>query len=76
MGTYGYDGVFSAWKTGKLSAEQAIGQILQLIQEMERRLRDMEQRMIVLENAAQAASKPASTVVVKKLAPKVSDDEA
>jgi hypothetical protein len=42
MGTYGLDGVLTAWKAGKLTTEQAVGQILQLLQELEERLGKME----------------------------------
>jgi len=42
MGTYGFEGVMSAWKTGKLTSEQAVGQILQLLQELERRVQAVE----------------------------------
>ena len=42
MGTYGLDGVLIAWKQGALSTEQAVGQILQLLQQMEERLRELE----------------------------------
>jgi hypothetical protein len=42
MGTYGLDGVLAAWKTGKLTTEQAVGQILQLLQELEERLAKVE----------------------------------
>jgi hypothetical protein len=43
MGTYGLDGVLIAWKTGKLTTEQAVGQMLQLLQEIEQRLAKLEQ---------------------------------
>jgi hypothetical protein len=43
MGTYGLEGVLLAWKTGKLTTEQAVGQILQLLQELERRVTKLEQ---------------------------------
>ena len=42
MGTYGLDAVLTAWKTGKLTTEQAVGQILQLLQELEERLVKVE----------------------------------
>ena len=42
MGTYGLEGVLTAWKTGILTTEQAVGQILQLLQELERRLAELE----------------------------------
>ena len=43
MGTYGLEGVLTAWKTGKLTTEQAVGQMLQLLQEIEQRLAKLEQ---------------------------------
>lgn len=43
MGTYGLDGVLIAWKTGKLTTEQAVGQMLQLLQEIEQRVAKLEQ---------------------------------
>ncbi len=42
MGTYGLDGVISAWKTGKLTTEQAVGQILLLLQDLEVRVQELE----------------------------------
>lgn len=44
MGTYGLEGVIRAWELEKLTTEQAIGQILQLIAEIEERLRDLERK--------------------------------
>lgn len=43
MGTYGLDGVLTAWKIGKLTTEQAVGQMLQLLQEIDQRLAKLEQ---------------------------------
>jgi len=45
MGTYGLEGVISAWERGQLTTEQAIGQILLLLQEIEERIRSVEQRL-------------------------------
>ena len=42
MGTYGLEGVMRAWELEKLTTEQVIGQILQLIADLEERLRDLE----------------------------------
>ena len=42
MGTYGLEGVLRAWQTGNLTTEQAIGQILLLLQELERRVAELE----------------------------------
>ena len=44
MGTYGLDGVLAAWKIGTLTTEQAVGQILQLLQELEGRVGELERR--------------------------------
>ena len=44
MGTYGLEGVLSAWKIGKLTTEQAVGQILQLLLEFDGRLAELERR--------------------------------
>lgn len=45
MGTYGLDGVFLAWKQGTLTSDQAVGQILQLNQELEKRMAELERRV-------------------------------
>ncbi len=45
MGTYSLEGILLAWKTEKLTTEQAIGQILQLIQELDRRVDGLEQAL-------------------------------
>ncbi|MBI4772310.1 MAG: hypothetical protein HY784_18275 [Chloroflexi bacterium] len=42
MGTYGMEGVLRAWRTGSLTTEQAVGQILQLLQALEKRVRELE----------------------------------
>lgn len=44
MSTYGLEGVWSAWKTERLTAEQAIGQILQIMLEMDSRLVNLERK--------------------------------
>jgi hypothetical protein len=44
MGTYGLSGVLSAWKIGSLTTEQAVGQILQLLEELEGRVSELERR--------------------------------
>jgi hypothetical protein len=44
MGTYGLKGVMTMWQAGKLTNEQAIGQILQLLEIVELRLNDLERR--------------------------------
>ena len=45
VGTYGLENVILAWGRGDLTSEQAIGQILLLLQELEERLRSMEHRL-------------------------------
>lgn len=45
MGTYGLNGVIKAWRLDKLTSEQAIGQILLLLKEIEDRLTLMENRV-------------------------------
>lgn len=46
MGTYGLKGVIRAWELEKLTTEQAIGQILQILAGLEERLRDLEYRQV------------------------------
>ncbi len=45
MGTYGLEEVVHRWERGTLTMEQAIGQILLLLQAIEERLRDQERRL-------------------------------
>jgi hypothetical protein len=45
MGTYGLDGVIAAWERGKLTTEQAVGQILLLLQELDKRVKSAEHRL-------------------------------
>ncbi len=45
MGTYGLEGVIIAWEQGKLTTEQAIGQILLLLQELREQIHSMERRL-------------------------------
>lgn len=45
MGTYSLEGVVRAWEQERLTTEQAIGQILLLLQELEERLRSTERRL-------------------------------
>lgn len=45
MGTYGLEGVILAWERGQLTTEQAIGQVLLLLQELEEQLRRVERRL-------------------------------
>lgn len=44
MGTYSLEELLRRWFTHDITSEQAIGQILQIIQEIERRLKDLENR--------------------------------
>ena len=44
MGTYGLKGVLQAWDLGKLTTEQAIGQILLLLVDLHERLTTLERR--------------------------------
>jgi hypothetical protein len=45
MGTCGLEGVIRAWERGDLTTEQAIGQILLLLQELDKRIKSMECRL-------------------------------
>ena len=45
MGTYGLEGVVRAWEQERLTTEQAIGQTLLLLRELEERLRYTERRL-------------------------------
>lgn len=45
MGTYGLEGVIQAWEREQLTTEQAIGQILLLLQELEERIHRIERRL-------------------------------
>jgi hypothetical protein len=45
VGTYGIEGVVRAWEREQLTTEQAIGQILLLLQEIEERVRRVEYRL-------------------------------
>ena len=45
MGTYGLEGVLQAWEREHLTSEQAIGQILLLLRELEERLCSVERRL-------------------------------
>lgn len=46
MSTYGLEEVISRWERGTLTMEQAIGQILLLLQVVEERLRDLERKLL------------------------------
>jgi hypothetical protein len=45
MGTYGLEGVIRAWEQEKMTTEQAVGQVLLLLRELEERLLRMEQSL-------------------------------
>ena len=45
MGTYSIETIIREWAKGSLTSEQAIGQILLLIQEVQDRLQDIETRL-------------------------------
>ena len=62
MGTYGLEGVMTLWKADKLSNEQALGQILQLLEIIEQRLKELERRERVqgTRQAPDAANEPPS----------------
>jgi hypothetical protein len=45
MGTYGLDEVIRRWEQAALTVEQAIGQILLLLQATEERLREVERKL-------------------------------
>lgn len=45
MGTYSLDEVMKRWRKGELTAEQAIGQILQMIQSLSQRVGKLEHRL-------------------------------
>ncbi len=45
MGTYGLEQVIKMWEVGRLTSEQAIGQILQLIREDRERMNELERRL-------------------------------
>ena len=42
--TYGLDGVLRLWEVGKLTTEQAIGQMLLLIRQLDERVQELENR--------------------------------
>jgi len=51
MGTYTMEYVIREWKKGKLTAEQVIGQILLMLQEIKNHLAQIESRLGHLEQA-------------------------
>jgi len=49
MSTYGLDEVIRRWGRSTLTVEQAIGQILLLLQAIEERLRELERKILAPE---------------------------
>ncbi len=45
MGTYSVDELIKRWAKHDLTPEQVIGQMLQVLQELSRRVEDLEQRI-------------------------------
>ena len=56
MGTYALETVINYWRTGKLTAEQVIGQILQFLQEQQKQLDKLEGRLREVEKASERVS--------------------
>ncbi len=52
MGSYSYDEIMKRWRRGNLTAEQAIGQILQLIRNLSKRVGVLERRLEKQRNGA------------------------
>lgn len=44
MGTYSLDELLRRWFTHDISTEQTMGQVLQILQEIERRLKELENK--------------------------------
>ncbi len=55
MSTYGLEKVIEMWGVGKLTTEQAIGQILQLICEDRERMNEIERRLKKVEERERAS---------------------
>ncbi len=45
MGAYSLDEIMKRWRKGELTADQAIGQILQLLQTVSQRVGNLERRL-------------------------------
>jgi hypothetical protein len=56
MGTYTLEAVIEYWRTGRVSAEQAIGQMLQFLLEQQKRLNALEDRLREVEKAKERRS--------------------
>ena len=46
--TYGLEGVLRRWEVGKLTTEQAIGQLLLLLRQLDERVQELENRVGVV----------------------------
>lgn len=58
MSAYPFDELLRLWAQGKLTTEQAVGQILQHVQELQKRVGQLEQRIsAVKESPAPGKSK-------------------
>ncbi len=49
MGVYPLEQIIQEWRTGRLTEEQVIGQILLLIQDMRQRLAELERKLTLAE---------------------------
>ncbi len=49
MGTYSLEHIIQEWSKGKLTSEQVIGQMLQLIHRIKNQITDLEARLLRLE---------------------------
>ncbi len=56
MGTHALETVVNYWQTGKLTADQVIGQVLQFLQEQQKRLDELEGRLREVEQASERVS--------------------
>ena len=56
MATYALETVINYWRTGKLTAEQVIGQMLQFLQKQQKRLDELEGRLREVEQASERVS--------------------
>jgi hypothetical protein len=62
MAAYPLETVIDMWRVDQLTPEQAIGQILQLIQERDERLKELEGRVSALRQALDGDSAPGQPV--------------
>jgi hypothetical protein len=58
MGAYPLETVIDMWRVDRLTPEQAIGQILLLIQERDERFQELEGRVSALRQALNGNSEP------------------